>query len=493
MVQLGRFMGRFAWGLGVLCFQSIGLFFFLFGSMHALAQSRVLERKTPHHQLPTSKMVQVFADGGIECQENRQDQSGLCIAKGNPYAVMGGKSVKGDELRVFFSKIPCVINKEKTLTPQSRLKDRSGFLSRKNVPNSFIQEKKISNKEMAPMIPMMDSRRQIQRIEARGHVEFSQGVHTQDFTKAKGDHCLYDVGSGLLSLWGDKAEVFSTKILLQAQGNILYNTKKRFGQAMGHVLFQQGDLKITADKMEADFVEKKMVQGRGSKGKSLVKHGLNSQDTDVGQLSIHKAFAQGRVCIYVPEGKAQAQQGLYDGTEEKIYLWDRVRIQRNENVLYGQGAFMNLKDKSVLIEGQSEAGDIFDCAAGKKGSQSGRAGIFPHKQCMANRPLDRVNVLKANHNPCRGQHHYHDKSCHQARKKDIFLPPEKIFCYDPWHRDKDYKKRHTCLPKGWRNATKRALGNVRVIALIYPKKLQEKSKILDTSKENEGKKTMAWH
>jgi len=113
--------------------------------------------------------------------------------------------------------------------------------------------------------------------------------------------------------------------------NFVADANAKTGVYTGNVVIHQGEVKMRANAVRAQFVENKP----------------------------NKIYAQGHVVIDAPSGVATGENGVYDVTPRIITLTGNVVLTKDKNVMRGQQLVVNLiTGQATLDGGHGKAGRV---------------------------------------------------------------------------------------------------------------------------------------
>lgn len=113
--------------------------------------------------------------------------------------------------------------------------------------------------------------------------------------------------------------------------NFVADANAKTGVYTGNVVIHQGEVKMRANAVRAQFVENKP----------------------------NKIFAQGHVVIDAPSGVATGENGVYDVNPRIITLTGNVVLTKEKNVMRGQQLVVNLiTGQATLDGGQGKSGRV---------------------------------------------------------------------------------------------------------------------------------------
>lgn len=205
--------------------------------------------------------IEIFADNGIEWQQDRL----VFVARGNARAVRGGVNVNADELRAYYRKLP-------------------------------------------------DGTTEIWRLDAVRKVRIKSGEGT-----AYGDHGVYNVDAGILTITGKKLKLVSGNDWLTARDQLEYWEGKQMAVARGKAVAMREKKKLNGDVLAAYFRKDKK-----------------------GETKIYRVDAFDNVKVVTEQDEATSNRGVYNVESGIATLTGSVKIKRGENVLRGCSAEVNL-------------------------------------------------------------------------------------------------------------------------------------------------------
>ncbi len=171
-----------------------------------------------------------------------------------------------------------------------------------------------ADKLTAHYISSPQEKTQITEIIADGNVI----ITTRD-TVISGDKAVYRVQDAYAKVTGDSLKLTSEKMLVEASDTFEYWTEEQKFKATGDTKIVEETRTLTADEVTAWFTEVKS------------------------ETSLKEANAFGHVMITTQNDTASGNEGHYDGLKEIITLKGAVKILRDQNILNGDRAIVNLK------------------------------------------------------------------------------------------------------------------------------------------------------
>jgi len=205
--------------------------------------------------------IEIFADNGIEWQQD----SLVFVARGNARAVRGAVNVDADELRAYYRKLP-------------------------------------------------DGKTEIWRLDALKKVKIISGEGT-----AYGDHAVYNVDAGILTITGKNLRLVSGSDWLTAQDQLEYWEAKQMAVARGKAVAKREAKKLNGDVLAAYFRKNKK-----------------------GETKIYRVDAFDNVKVKTDQDEATSNRGVYNVESGIATLTGSVKIIRGKNVLRGCSAEVNL-------------------------------------------------------------------------------------------------------------------------------------------------------
>ncbi len=148
----------------------------------------------------------------------------------------------------------------------------------------------------------------------------------------------YLVGIALLSVAAAAQQTTLTKGMLNPDApidvsadNFVADANAKTGVYTGNVVIHQGEVKMRANTVRAQFVENKP----------------------------NRILAQGKVVIDAPSGVATGDNGVYDVTPRIITLTGNVVLTKDKNIMRGQKLVVNLiTGLATLDGGQGKTGRV---------------------------------------------------------------------------------------------------------------------------------------
>ena len=155
---------------------------------------------------------------------------------------------------------------------------------------------------------------EIWRVDAINNVRFET-----DGNIAYGQHAVYDVNSKVLTLIGNNLKLIAKNDTLTAKDQMEYWEEKQMAVARGNAIAIRTDKKLYADILAAYF--------RKSKNSGT---------------EIYRVDAFDNVKIITEKDKAESNRGVYNVKSGIVSLTGAVKIIRDQNVLRGCSADVNL-------------------------------------------------------------------------------------------------------------------------------------------------------
>lgn len=229
--------------------------------------------------------IEVVADNGIEWQQGSQ----RFIARGNAVATRETVSVRADSLTAWY--------REDGQAGSSAAPGTGGT--------------------------------QVYKLEAVGGVVIASPTET-----ARGEHAVYDVDTGILTLTGAGGPVtlVTPEQTVTAKDSLRYDTRARVARATGDATVKKQDKTLRADTLIAHLREVK------------------------GKTELDVVDAEGNVVIVTPKETARGSQGKYDAKTGIATLTGSVTLTRGDDVLTGGKAVVNMNSGVSTLYGGSQTG-----------------------------------------------------------------------------------------------------------------------------------------
>lgn len=280
-----------------------------------------------------------------------------------------------------------------TLKGNNKISGKNGTLSAEEKTIIYQKENK-SESTLNAVISQNDShiyadkivayftergKKEVIRAEAFGNVVIKTPRET-----AKGKEGVYNLQTGEVVLYsGTKNNKTANEFVSISQGdNVLYadkiiahlNTvgKKNLKEAValgrvkvvtpqeivtgkeGHYNPQNGEIVLYGDFLTEPMKKGSVVIKQGDNVLSAEKITAYLDKNNDGKLQ--KAVAVGRVVVVTPKGSAKGDKGIYSPQEDKVELFDNVRIEQNGNFIDGSYAQTDLKTSVSRITGNATTG-----------------------------------------------------------------------------------------------------------------------------------------
>lgn len=234
----------------------------------------------------SDRPIHIEADNGIEWQQANK----VYVARGNASATRGNATVTADILYAYYRPVNQGANHPAAATS----KDAQHMQS-----------------------PLQGgSSTEIYRIEAQGHVHFSNGDQ-----QAFGDHAVYDVDQAIMVLTGNNLRIVTPGETITARDSLEWYDRKQIAVARGDALVVRGDRRMRADIVTAD-VEKQGDQ----------------------PAQITRINGYGNVLISAPGQIAHGDEGVYNVGPQVATLIGHVRLTKGDNELHGEYGVVDLKN-----------------------------------------------------------------------------------------------------------------------------------------------------
>ena len=222
------------------------------------------------------KPIGIEAENGIEWQQNNH----VYIARGHATATRGEDKVTADTLKAFY-------RADETRPPAA---------------------------ETAGGDPLAGGSTQIYRLEAHGHVVFSNPSETMT-----GDDGVYDVDGAVLVITGKGLRIVTPRDTITARDSLEWYDQKQLGVARGNAVALRGDRRVRGDVLTARVAKQANGQSR-----------------------ISRIDANGNVLVSSPGQIARGDAGVYNLDTGIATLTGHVRLTRGENELRGRYAVVDL-------------------------------------------------------------------------------------------------------------------------------------------------------
>jgi len=230
--------------------------------------------------------VEVYADQGLELSQDAKTM----IARGNAKATRGRVTVSADTLTAFYREKHPVAGDTKPAAP---------------VPTPASAK---------PSGDSMAGGSEVWRLTADGHV-----VIFTDTQHAYGDHADYNIDEAVVVLTGKNLRMTSGNDLVTARDSLEYWEKRQQAVARGNAVATQGDKKIRADTLVADY-------GPDQNKKTVLRH----------------ASGFDNVVITTPNEIVTGNRTDYDPQAGIVTVTGAVKMTRGQNQLEGEYAVVNL-------------------------------------------------------------------------------------------------------------------------------------------------------
>ncbi len=155
---------------------------------------------------------------------------------------------------------------------------------------------------------------EIWRLDAIGSVQIKSTEGT-----AYGDNALYDVDNSVLTITGKDLRLVSGQDWITARDQLEYWEKKQMAVARGDAVAKREDKKLNANVLAAYFRKNKK-----------------------GQTGIYRVDAFDAVKVITDKDQASSDRGVYNVESGIATLTGSVKITRDNNVLNGCSAEVNL-------------------------------------------------------------------------------------------------------------------------------------------------------
>lgn len=234
----------------------------------------------------SGRPIHIEADNGIEWQQAHS----VYVARGNASATRGNATVTADILYAYYR-------------PVGQGADHPAGPAAKD-----------AQRTQNPL--QGGSSTEIYRIEAQGHVRFTNGDQ-----QAFGDHAVYDVDQAVMVLTGNGLRIVTPGETITARDSLEWYDKKQIAVARGDALVVRGDRRMRADIATAD-VEKQGDQ----------------------PAQITRINGYGNVLISAPGQIAHGDKGVYNVGPQVATLIGHVRLTKGDNELHGEYGVVDLKN-----------------------------------------------------------------------------------------------------------------------------------------------------
>jgi len=170
---------------------------------------------------------------------------------------------------------------------------------------------------------------EIYRLTATGSVKITSRGNT-----AKSDKAVYDVDAGTAVMTGDKLMLVSPDQTVTAKDSFTYYVPDGKVVADNNVVVTRGKDRLYTDLLTAYFEENK-----------------------AGKRELKRLVADRNVVIKTPTETVRGAKGIYDAATNIAQITGNVRIEREQNVLEGEKAQVNLTTNVSAIIGDQSAGE----------------------------------------------------------------------------------------------------------------------------------------
>jgi len=167
----------------------------------------------------------------------------------------------------------------------------------------------------------------IYRLTATGNVTIESRGNV-----ARGDLAVYDVAGGLATMTGEDLALVGVDQTVSATDKFEYMVPQGRLRAIGGAVATRGVDRLMADELGAIFEE-------------------NAQ----GAREVKTLTADGNVVIKTQNETLRGARGIYDAATNIAQIFENVRIERDQNVLEGQRAEINLTTNISKMYGDASA------------------------------------------------------------------------------------------------------------------------------------------
>jgi lipopolysaccharide export system protein LptA len=235
--------------------------------------------------------VEVYADNGMELSQDAKTM----IARGNARAIRGRVTVSADTLIAHYRDKRPATGDAKVAAAAPK-------------PATTPAAAKSSTSEDAT------GSSEVWRLEAEGHV-----VIFTDTQRAYGDHADYNIDDQVVVLTGKDLRMTTPNDLVTARDSLEYWEKTQQAVARGNAVATQGDKKIRADTLVADY-------GQDENKRTVLRHATGFQ----------------HVVITTPTEIVTGDRTDYDPQSGIVTVTGAVKMTRGQNQLDGEYGVVNL-------------------------------------------------------------------------------------------------------------------------------------------------------
>jgi len=241
----------------------------------------------------SNRPIHIEADHGIEWQQ----ANSVYIARGHASATRGNATLTADILYAYYRPVSQGPNQATAKAqPVSAAPAQSGARTQNPLTGSSATE--------------------IYRIEANGHVHFTNGDQ-----EAFGDHAVYDVDQAVMVLTGRDLHITTPSETITARDSLEWYDKRQIAVARGDALVIRGDRRLRADIVTADVEQK------------------NNQPAQITRVN-----GYGNVLVSAPGQIAHGDDGVYDVERQVATLIGHVRLTKGNNEMRGRYGVVDLKN-----------------------------------------------------------------------------------------------------------------------------------------------------
>ncbi len=184
---------------------------------------------------------------------------------------------------------------------------------------------------------------EIWQLTAAGSVQISDLDNT-----AYGDNAVYDVTKGVATLTGNNLRLVSPDQTVTAQDRMEYHSNERKALAIGKAKVVRLKDTLSADTLVAYFADGNAAAPAAKKPGSDTLPGTGG--------NLDRLEAIGNVVIKTPTETLYGNKAIYTASTNTAGLTGKVRIERDQNILEGDRAEVNLNTNISKLFGSEKEG-----------------------------------------------------------------------------------------------------------------------------------------
>ncbi len=226
------------------------------------------------------------------------------------------------------------------------LRDKQQYVARKDVIVTQGQMQILSDLLTADYREGQTSSTEIWQLTATGNVQVKDETNT-----AYGDLGIYDVTKGIATLTGENLRLVSPDQTVTATERMEYYANERMAKAIGNATVTRPQDTLKANVITAYFKDD------SAKTPATAAETTSSAASPMdGSGNLDRLEADGNVIITTPTEKLYGSKAIYRADTNTAELIGKVKVERDQNVLEGERAEVDLTTNVSKMFGSKKEG-----------------------------------------------------------------------------------------------------------------------------------------